>query len=343
MQASGEGNGNPLQHSCLENPRGAWQDAVYGVAQSRTRLKQQQHQHASFTCKGLVSCIHTAFFFSSVEGSKYWFIKGKCTWYLEVGKAIFLSICSVYSLVLCMCLISPQQVVWVNAHGWSAFCKLQGLHRGWDLAGSNMSQVRRKHTGGGVSWKLWLLDQSRGIHTERGRTRKVADDHCKNQMLLLEAVVLLVWERCTSSPLIPSGPWIPGFPASASCMAAASPRTPSSAQSLPPHLPDPGKKGLSFLEVSPAPPPSQCCIHSFFASLIQVQLNYNIILDSGVQQTDSVSLQIILHQKLLQDKGCNPCAVQYILVIYLFCVLIKRSMSFLVPSPALASPHPPSP
>ena len=60
MQASGEGNGNLLQHSCLENPRGAWQAAVYGVAQSRTRLKQQ---HASFTCKGLVSCIHTAFFF----------------------------------------------------------------------------------------------------------------------------------------------------------------------------------------------------------------------------------------------------------------------------------------
>ena len=33
-----EGNGNPLQYSCLENPRdgGAWWAAVYGVAQSRT-------------------------------------------------------------------------------------------------------------------------------------------------------------------------------------------------------------------------------------------------------------------------------------------------------------------
>ena len=38
----GEGNGNPLQCSCLENPRdgGAWLAAVYGVAQSRTRLKR---------------------------------------------------------------------------------------------------------------------------------------------------------------------------------------------------------------------------------------------------------------------------------------------------------------
>ena len=37
----GEGNGNPLQCSCLENPRdgGAWRAAVYGVAQSWTRLK----------------------------------------------------------------------------------------------------------------------------------------------------------------------------------------------------------------------------------------------------------------------------------------------------------------
>ena len=38
----GEGNGNSLQCSCLENPRdgGAWWAVVYGVAQSRTRLKR---------------------------------------------------------------------------------------------------------------------------------------------------------------------------------------------------------------------------------------------------------------------------------------------------------------
>ena len=42
LSCIGEGNGNPLQCSCLENPRdgGAWWAAVYGVAQSRTRLKQ---------------------------------------------------------------------------------------------------------------------------------------------------------------------------------------------------------------------------------------------------------------------------------------------------------------
>ena len=40
LSCIGEGHGNPLQRSCLENPRdcGAWWAAVSGVAQSRTRL-----------------------------------------------------------------------------------------------------------------------------------------------------------------------------------------------------------------------------------------------------------------------------------------------------------------
>ena len=42
LSCIGEGNGNPLQCSCLENPRdgGAWWAAIYGVTQSQTRLKQ---------------------------------------------------------------------------------------------------------------------------------------------------------------------------------------------------------------------------------------------------------------------------------------------------------------
>ena len=42
LSCIGEGNGNPLQCSCLENPRdgGAWWAAIYGVTQSRTRLKR---------------------------------------------------------------------------------------------------------------------------------------------------------------------------------------------------------------------------------------------------------------------------------------------------------------
>ena len=49
----GGGNGNSLQCSCLENPRdgGAWWAAVYGVAQSRTRLKRlSSNSSSSNTC-----------------------------------------------------------------------------------------------------------------------------------------------------------------------------------------------------------------------------------------------------------------------------------------------------
>ena len=43
LSCTGEGNGNPLQCSCLENPRdaGAWWAAVSRVAQGRTRLKRR--------------------------------------------------------------------------------------------------------------------------------------------------------------------------------------------------------------------------------------------------------------------------------------------------------------
>ena len=49
LSCIGEGNGNPLQCSCLENPRdgGTWWAAVYGVAQSRTRLKQLNSSSSS--------------------------------------------------------------------------------------------------------------------------------------------------------------------------------------------------------------------------------------------------------------------------------------------------------
>ena len=66
LSCIGEGNGNPLQCSCLENPRdgGAWWAAIYGVAQSRTRLKrlssgssktfkwvlEQHRRHGNWSC-----------------------------------------------------------------------------------------------------------------------------------------------------------------------------------------------------------------------------------------------------------------------------------------------------
>ena len=55
----GEGNGNPLQCSCLESPRdgGAWGAAVYGVAQSRTRLKRLSSRSSSRDSILTISCV----------------------------------------------------------------------------------------------------------------------------------------------------------------------------------------------------------------------------------------------------------------------------------------------
>ena len=59
LSCTGEGNGNPLQCSCLENPGdgGAWWAAVFGVAQSRARLKLLSSSssiadHQYFTASG---------------------------------------------------------------------------------------------------------------------------------------------------------------------------------------------------------------------------------------------------------------------------------------------------
>ena len=59
LSYTGEGNGNPLQCSCLENPRdgGAWWAAVSGVAQSQTLLKRLSSSSSSLYY-GYVRCYH---------------------------------------------------------------------------------------------------------------------------------------------------------------------------------------------------------------------------------------------------------------------------------------------
>ena len=56
LSCTGEGNGSPLQCSCLETPRdgGAWWAAVYGVAQSRTRLKRLSSSSSSRTMSAVL-------------------------------------------------------------------------------------------------------------------------------------------------------------------------------------------------------------------------------------------------------------------------------------------------
>ena len=81
LLCTGEGNGNPLQCSCLENPRdrGAWWAAIYGVAQSRTRLKRLSSSSSS--SRNLLAIIgssrslvlfgfHTVFNLSALAGKR---------------------------------------------------------------------------------------------------------------------------------------------------------------------------------------------------------------------------------------------------------------------------------
>ena len=74
LSCIGEGHGNPLQGSCLENPRdgGAWWAAVHGVAQSRTRLKQLSSSSSSSNTM-----------FATVENNEVQFtIYGHCPYFL---------------------------------------------------------------------------------------------------------------------------------------------------------------------------------------------------------------------------------------------------------------------
>ena len=61
LSCIGGGNGNPLQCSCLENPRagGAWWAAVYGAAQSQTQLKRLSSSSSNSSTIHMCVCMYT--------------------------------------------------------------------------------------------------------------------------------------------------------------------------------------------------------------------------------------------------------------------------------------------
>ena len=70
LSCIGKGNGNPLQHSCLENPRDgrAWW-AAYGVAQSRTRLKRLSGSSSSIVARCTAEIINKLYFYILVTNN----------------------------------------------------------------------------------------------------------------------------------------------------------------------------------------------------------------------------------------------------------------------------------
>ena len=97
LSCIGEENGNPLQCSCLENPRdgGAWWSAVYGVAQSQTRLKWLSSSSCSMSSSNyyLLTCTQV----SQEAGKVVWyshFFKNFLQFVvIHLGGGIFSALC----------------------------------------------------------------------------------------------------------------------------------------------------------------------------------------------------------------------------------------------------------
>ena len=102
LSCIGEGNGNPLQCSCLKNPRdgGAWRAAIYGVAQSRTRLKRLSSSSSTLA----ISCLTTS----------------NLPWFMELTFQVPMQYCSLQHRTL---LLSP-----VTSTAGYCFCFDSSLH-----------------------------------------------------------------------------------------------------------------------------------------------------------------------------------------------------------------------
>ena len=88
LSCIGEGNGNPLQYSCLENPGdgGAWWAAIYGVAQSRTRLKRLSSSSSSSSRSSLTQLVgHQSFYLPNVP-SIYFVLDVAVHWVTETHR-----------------------------------------------------------------------------------------------------------------------------------------------------------------------------------------------------------------------------------------------------------------
>ena len=101
LSCIGEGNGNPLLCSCLENPRdgGAWWAAVSGVAQSRTRLKR----------------------LSSSSSSRSYFKNSRVFWFYRIKKEnAYCSIINSVQSAFLHCSLDPITLIYsvVSADSW---------------------------------------------------------------------------------------------------------------------------------------------------------------------------------------------------------------------------------
>ena len=122
LSCIGEGNGNTLQCSCLENPRDgeAWWAAVYGVAQSRTRLKWLSSSSSS--CPHRLHCRQSLYCWTTEEALHNYIWH----WGFPFGSAGKESACNVGNLV--------RSLGWRKRLPTLVFCPgvFHGLYSPWD-------------------------------------------------------------------------------------------------------------------------------------------------------------------------------------------------------------------
>ena len=161
LSCIGEGNGNPLQCSCLENPRdgGAWRAAVYGVAQSWTRLKRfsssssswREERGGAFLCDRMLSWYHCCFSIwpigcsllalilgpMSPSSESPWHPHSTCTY----SKPSEEGLSSFFHLWVCWEILQEQmrymRITWA-AHSTPPFCVWAWIERAWivDIKGN---------------------------------------------------------------------------------------------------------------------------------------------------------------------------------------------------------------
>jgi len=81
-RSSGEGNGNPLQYSCLENPmdRGAWRATIHGVAKSQTMQQQTISKTDMLLYKNIMAFKHNFLFLTQllIDNSYFFSVRAVC-------------------------------------------------------------------------------------------------------------------------------------------------------------------------------------------------------------------------------------------------------------------------
>ena len=113
LSCIGEGNGNPLQSSCLENPRdgGAWWAAVYGVTQSRTWLKWLSSSSSS---------PHECFFFD-IQFLVFQLLFLCALWLSSYNAQLCFQSTEIFFMYLCLLSLLIHSF---NKEVWRDFCKI---------------------------------------------------------------------------------------------------------------------------------------------------------------------------------------------------------------------------